>query len=142
MRNDVLARVGVAGALACSALLALTGCSGASAHHPSGSPSHSPTTFATFSGSESGKVTMNLCDPHGTDSIVVVVSGTKTRLPGVVSSKTMNFDGKDSIYTIDATGPLPAFATDGSEVDLDGVILRSALDPSKKLTFAGSITCP
>lgn len=85
---------------------------------------------------------MNLCDSSGADSIFVQVDGTDTKLPGVVSASNMDFDGTDSIYTIDKTGPLPSVSTDGNSVTLDGVILKSVIDPTKKLTFAGKITCP
>ncbi len=85
---------------------------------------------------------MNLCAASGDDSVFVVVRGTRTRLPGVVSATNLDFDGEDSIYSIDKTGPLPRFSTDGKSVSLDGVVLRSVIDPSRAVTFAGSIACP
>jgi hypothetical protein len=54
----------------------------------------------------------------------------------------MDFDGHDSIYTIDKSGPLPQFSTDGTKVALDGVKLKSIIDPTKEVTFSGSIACP
>ena len=100
------------------------------------------TSTATFSGSSSGKAVMNLCTDSGADSIFVTVDGTTTQLPGVVSKTNMDFDGKDSIYTIDKTGPLPQFSTDGNTVTLDGVKLKSVIDPTKSVTFSGKVTCP
>ena len=97
---------------------------------------------ATFTGSESGKVYMNLCSDGGTDSIIVVVDGSSTKLPGVVTKTNMNFDGTDSVYQLDKTGPLPEFSTDGNTVTLDGVKLTSVIEPTHVITLAGSITCP
>jgi hypothetical protein len=85
---------------------------------------------------------MNLCTSSGADSIFVTVKGSSDKLPGVVSKTQMDFDGTDSIYSIDKTGPLPQFSTDGNTVTLDGVKLKSVIDPSKEVTFAGKITCP
>ncbi|MEJ1229604.1 MAG: hypothetical protein WDM88_01595 [Galbitalea sp.] len=133
---------GVLAPVAAAALaLALAGCSNPpTPRHPSAPPSSTKT--ATFSGAESGTISMNLCAASGDDSVFVVVRGTRTRLPGVVSATNLDFDGEDSIYSIDKTGPLPRFSTDGKSVSLDGVVLRSVIDPSRAVTFAGSIACP
>ena len=85
---------------------------------------------------------MNLCTSSNADSIWVTVDGSSDQLPGVVSASSMDFTGKDSIYTIDKSGPLPQFSTDGNTVTLDGVVLKSAIDSSKTVTLAGKITCP
>ena len=54
----------------------------------------------------------------------------------------MDFNGSDSVYTIDRTGQLPQFSSDGNSVTLDGVKLRSVIDPAKSITFSGTIACP
>jgi hypothetical protein len=115
--------------------------SGSGSGSKAGGGSSSVST-ATFSGSESGTVVMNLCTDSGADSVFVTVKGSSDKLPGVVSKTSMDFDGTDSIYTIDKTGPLPQFSTDGNTVTLDGVELKSVIDPTKVVTFAGKITCP
>ncbi len=97
---------------------------------------------ASFSGSESGKVVMNLCTDSGADSIFVTVNGSSDKLPGGISKSNMQFNGSDSIYMLDKTGPLPQVSTDGNTFTLDGVKLKSALDSSKVLTFKGTLTCP
>ncbi len=85
---------------------------------------------------------MNLCTDAGADSVFVEIDGSTDKLPGVVSKTNMDFDGHDSIYTIDKSGPLPQFSTDGNTVTLDGVKLKSVIDPTKSITFSGSIACP
>ena len=120
-------------------VLALSACS---ASAPRVTPSPLPSTYATFTGSESGRVYMNECSSTHDDSIWVVLNGTKTRLRGVVSESTMNFDGSDSIYSIDKTGALPAFSDSGKQVTLNGVILASVLKPANRVTLSGTITCP
>ncbi len=128
---------------ASAVVLVLAGCSptsGGSA--PTGGGKIVTGSTATFTGSESGKAYMNICTDGGSDSIFVVVDGSSTKLPGVVTKTGMNFDGTDSIYQIDKTGPMPQFSTDGNTVTLDGVKLKSAIEPTHVVTFAGSITCP
>ena len=123
--------------------VALAGCSpGSSGNSTAGGGKAVTGASATFTGSESGKVYMNLCSDGGTDSIIVVVDGSSTKLPGVVTKTNMNFDGTDSIYQIDKTGPLPEFSTDGNTVTFDGVKLTSVIEPTHVITFSGSITCP
>ena len=85
---------------------------------------------------------MNLCDPSGSDSIFVTVDGDSDRLPGVVSASTMDFTGKDSLYTIDSSGAKPQISSDGNTVTLDGVVLKSVIDATKKVTLSGAISCP
>jgi hypothetical protein len=127
--------------LATALLLAVAACSPTSAARtPDAAASSAPS--ATFSGASSGTVVIDLCTDSGDDSIYVTVTGSARKLPGEVSSSQMDFDGADSIYTIDKTGPLPVFSTDGTRITLDGVKLASVLDPSKVLTFAGTIACP
>ena len=74
--------------------------------------------------------------------IYVVVKGSSDKLPGAVSKSTMDFNGSDSIYSLDKSGPSPQFASDGNSVKLDGVKLKSILDSSKEVTFSGTLTCP
>jgi hypothetical protein len=97
---------------------------------------------ATFSGSESGTATESSCTSGPGMGIYVVVKGSTDKLPGAISKSTMDFNGSDSIYTIDKTGPLPKFASDGNSVKLDGVKLKSVIDSSKEVTFSGTLTCP
>ena len=85
---------------------------------------------------------MNLCTDSGADSIFVTVNGSSDKLPGGISKSNMQFNGSDSIYMLDKTGPLPQVSTDGNTFTLDGVKLKSALDSSKVLTFKGALTCP
>lgn len=133
----------VAVVVAFSVGVTLAGCSPSSTGNSSTGGGRAVTgASATFSGSESGKVYMNLCSDSGTDSIFVVVDGSSTKLPGVVTKTNMNFDGTDSIYQIDKTGPLPEFSTDGNTVTLDGVKLTSVIEPTHAITLSGSITCP
>ena len=121
--------------------LALT-LSACSASAPQATPSPLPSTYATFTGSESGRVYMNQCSGSKNDSIWVVLKGSSKRLRGVVSESTMNFDGSDSIYSIDPTGVLPSFSDSGKQVTLNGVILASVLKPANRVTLSGTITCP
>ena len=97
---------------------------------------------ATFSGSESGTVSISTCSSSAGDGIYVVVKGSSDKLPGSVTHTNMGFNGSDSIYTIDKTGPLPKFSSDGNSVTIDGVKVKSVLDPTKEITFAGKLTCP
>ena len=135
-------RIAASVLFAAAVALALAGCSPSSAPNSSSGGGQVAGSSATFSGSESGKVTMNLCANGDNDSIFVVVDGSTTKLPGVVSKNDMNFDGEDSIYHLDKTGPMPQFSTDGNTVTLDGVKLTSILKPSNAVTFSGKITCP
>ena len=96
----------------------------------------------TFSGSESGTATVSSCTSSSGMGIYVVVKGSSDKLPGAVSKSTMDFNGSDSIYTLDKTGPLPQFASDGNSVKLDGVKLKSIVDSTKEVTFSGTLTCP
>ena len=120
-------------------VLTLSACSAAT---PRVTPSPLPSTYATFSGSESGRVYMNECSKTNDDSIWVVLNGTTKRLRGVVSESTMTFDGNDSIYSIDKTGALPTFSDSGKQVTLSGVILASVLRPANRVTLSGTISCP
>jgi hypothetical protein len=120
-------------------VLTLSACS---ASTPPVTPSPLPSTYAMFTGSESGRVYMNECSSTHDDSIWVVLNGTMKRLRGVVSESTMNFDGSDSIYSIDKTGVLPTFSDSGKQVTLNGVILASVLKPANRVTLSGTITCP
>ena len=135
-------RVAASVLFAAAVALALAGCTPTSTPNSSSGGGQAAGSSATFSGSESGKVSMNLCTDGGNDSIFVVVDGSSTKLPGVVSKTDMNFDGTDAIYHLDKTGPMPQFSTDGNTVTLDGVKLTSILKPSNVLTFSGKITCP
>lgn len=74
--------------------------------------------------------------------IYVVVKGSSDKLPGAITNSTMDFNGSDSIYTLDKTGASPQFASDGNSVKLDGVKLKSVIDSSKEITFSGTLTCP
>ena len=132
----VLVPLLVAGAL----LASLSACT--SAPTPTASASPLPGTYGTFSGYKSGRVYLNLCDATGNDSIWVVLKGTTERLPGELSASTMTFNAPDSIYSILTSGAQPKFADGGKQVSLDGVILASVLKPSRRLTFAGTVTCP
>jgi hypothetical protein len=96
---------------------------------------------ASFSGTESGTATVSTCTGSGM-GIYVVVKGSSDKLPGAVSKSTMGFNGADSIYTLDKTGALPQFASDGNSVKLDGVKLKSVIDSSNEVTFSGTLTCP
>jgi hypothetical protein len=129
-------------------LAACSGNSAAGAGGGSGSGSKSgggsgttSASSATFSGSESGTVTISTCAADGA-GLYVVVKGSSDKLSGAISKSTMDFNGSDSIYTIDKTGPLPQVSTDGNTFTLDGVTLKSVLDPTKEVTFAGKLTCP
>lgn len=138
------ARITASLVVAASLVLSLAACAPSSASS-GGSGSNgggSSAATATFSGSESGTVVMNLCDSSGSDSIFVTVKGDTDQLPGVVSASTMDFTGKDSLYSIDSSGAKPQFSADGNTVTLDGVVLKSVIDSTKKLTFSGKITCP
>jgi hypothetical protein len=135
-------RVGAPLALAAAVALALAACAPSSPTDGGGGSKSGSAATASFSGSESGKVAMNLCDSSGAYSIFVTVDGSSDKLAGVVSSSTMTFTGEDSIYTIDKSGPLPSVSSDGNSVTLNGVILKSVLDSTKTVTFAGKITCP
>jgi hypothetical protein len=137
-----LAAVIVVGLAACSGNSAAGAGGGSGAKSGGGSGTTSSGSSASFSGSESGKVVMNLCTDSGDDSIFVTVNGSSDKLPGEVSKDNLGFNGSDSIYTIDKTGPMPQVSTDGNTITLDGVKVKSALDPSKVLTFSGKITCP
>lgn len=121
-------------------LVAVTACT--SAPTPKATASPLPATYGTFSGYESGRIYLNLCDATGNDSIWVVLKGTTTRLPGELSASTMTFNAPDSIYSIVSSGAQPRFADGGQQVSLDGVILASVLKPARRLTFAGTVTCP
>ncbi|HEX4443236.1 MAG TPA: hypothetical protein VHZ81_06665 [Galbitalea sp.] len=134
----VLASVVALGLAACTSAGSGTAAGGSGPSTGSGTGA----ATATFSGSESGTAAINLCASSGSFSIFVTVAGTNTKLPGVVSATSMDFDGKDSIYTIDKTGPLPQVSSGGNSVTLDGVVLKSVIDSSKKVTFAGKVTCP
>jgi hypothetical protein len=116
-----------------------TGGSGSKSGGGSGTTSGSS---ATFSGSESGTATISTCASSAGFGMYVVVKGTSEKLPGAVSKTTMDFNGSDSIYTLDKSGALPQFASDGQSVKLDGVKLKSVLDSSKEVTFSGTLTCP
>ena len=85
---------------------------------------------------------MNLCTDNGGYSVFVTVDGDSDKLPGVIGKDNMDFTGKDSIYTIDKSGALPQISADGNTVKLDGVKLKSIIDPTKEITFAGSVVCP
>jgi hypothetical protein len=126
----------VAGAL----LASLTACTNGATPRATASPL--PATYGTFSGYKSGRIYLNLCDATGNDSIWVVLKGTTTRLPGELSASTMTFNASDSIYSIVTSAAQPKFADGGQQVSLDGVILASVLKPSRRLTFAGTVTCP
>jgi hypothetical protein len=120
-------------------IVGLTACT-TPAPHPTSSPL--PSTYATFTGAESGRVYMDLCGTGGIDTITVVVHGTTTRLPGALSASGMSFDGKDSVYSIKKTGTQPSFSTDGRTVQLRGVTLVSVRKPSRSVTLAGQLVCP
>ena len=135
-------RIAVPLALAAMVALSLAACTPTSSGNGGGGSNGTSTATATFSGSESGKVTMNLCTSSNADSIWVTVDGSSDQLPGVVSASNMDFTGKDSIYNIDKSGALPKFSSDNNTVTLDGVVLKSVIDPSKSITFSGKITCP
>jgi hypothetical protein len=102
----------------------------------------SSTSTATFSGTESGTATASTCTSDPGMGVYVIVKGSSDKLPGAISKTTMDFNGSDSVYTLDKTGALPQFASDGNSVVLDGVKLKSIIDPSKEVTFSGSLTCP
>ena len=126
----------VAGAL----LAALAGCT--TTPRPHGTVSPLPATYGTFSGSLSGRVYLHLCDSTGDDSIWLVQKGTKKRLSGELSASSMSFNGPGSIFSLVTSGAQPRFEDGGQQVSLDGVILASVLQPSKRITFAGTLTCP
>jgi len=136
--------------VAAALVVGLAACSGnstagAGGGSGSGSKSGGGTTAASsasFSGSESGTATASTCTSGPGMGIYVVVKGSSDKLPGAISKTTMDFNGSDSIYTIDKTGALPQFASDGNSVKLDGVKLKSVVDPSKEVTFSGTLTCP
>jgi hypothetical protein len=136
--------------VAAALVVGLAACSGnstagAGGGSGSGSKSGGGTTAASsasFSGSESGTATASTCTSGPGMGIYVVVKGSSDKLPGAISKTTMDFNGSDSIYTIDKTGALPQFASDGNSVGLDGVKLKSVIDPSKEVTFSGTLTCP
>jgi hypothetical protein len=138
--------------VAAALVVGLAGCSGnstASAGGGSGSDGKSgggsgttSASSATFSGSESGTVTISTCTSSAGYGIYVVVKGSSDKLPGAVSKTTMDFNGSDSIYSLDKSAALPQFASDGKSVTLDGVKLQSVLDSSKEVTFSGTLTCP
>jgi hypothetical protein len=140
--------------VAAALVVGLAACSGAStpsggtanagggSGSKSGGSSGSSSSGATFSGSESGTVVISNCASPAAYGIYVTVKGSTEKLPGSVSKTNMGFNGSDSIYTIDKTGPLPSFSSDGNSVSIDGVKLKSVLDPTKEITFAGKLTCP
>jgi hypothetical protein len=133
----------LAGLAACSPNQAAGAGSGSSSGSKSGgSGSSSSAGSVTFSGSESGTATLSTCTSAGGFGIYVVVKGSSDKLPGAISATTMDFNGSDSIYTLDKTGPSPQVASDDNSVKLDGVKLKSVIDPSKEVTFAGTLTCP
>jgi hypothetical protein len=138
----------VAGALVVG-LAACSGNSTAGAGGGSGSGSKSGggsgktvAASASFSGTESGTATASTCTSDPGMGIYVVVKGSSDKLPGAISKTTMDFNGSDSIYTLDKSGALPQFASDGNSIKLDGVKLKSIIDPSKEVTFSGTLTCP
>jgi hypothetical protein len=139
----LVAAVLVVGLAACSPNQAAGagGGAGGSGSKSGGGNGSSSSATATFSGSESGTASISTCTSSGM-GIYVVVKGSSDKLPGAVSKTSMDFNGSDSIYTIDKTGPLPQFSSDGNTATLDGVKLKSVLDSSKEVTFAGKLTCP
>jgi hypothetical protein len=135
----------VVGLAACSGNSAAGAGGGAGSGSGSKSGGGSGTTSsssATFSGSESGTATVSTCPSSGQMGIYVVVKGSSDKLPGAISTSTMDFNGSDSIYTLDKTGTLPKFASDGNSVKLDGVKLKSVINSSNEVTFSGTLTCP
>ena len=131
----------VVGLAACSGN-STAGAGGGGSGTKSGGSGTTAASSASFSGSESGTATASTCTSGPGMGIYVVVKGSSDKVPGAISKTTMDFNGSDSIYTLDKSGPLPQFASDGNSVKLDGVKLQSVLDSSKELTFAGSLTCP
>jgi len=107
-----------------------------------GACSGNNSTAGAGGGSGSGRVVMNLCTDSGDESIFVTVNGSSEKLPGGISKDAMSFNGSDSIYSLDKSGPLPRVSADGNTFTLDGVKLTSVLDSSKEVTFSGTLTCP
>jgi hypothetical protein len=134
----------VVGLAACSgnSTAGAGGGAGSGSGSKSGGSSGTTSSSATFSGSESGTVIVNNCISPTAYSISVIVKGSTDKLPGTVSKTNMGFNGEDSIYTIDKSGPVPKFSSDGQTVTIDGVRDQSVLDSSKEITFAGKLTCP
>jgi hypothetical protein len=132
----------VVGLAACSGNSTAGAGGGSGSGTKSGGSGTTAASSASFSGSESGTATTSTCTSVPGMGIYVVVKGSSDKLPGAITKTTMDFNGSDSIYTIDKSGPLPQFASDGNSVGLDGVKLKSIIDPSKEVTFSGTLTCP